>query len=335
MTGLSGGLAIAGFILPQTILVAAGAYRLASAIRNGDPPVGAWALLAFALSQPFARLADARGTVVVVPLVCLGLAVAAELLAATTRTDGSVADRPRRGDRPRPGLGHPRPSRHRLLRRRDRRDRGAPATARRRARCRGRRAHGRPHRAPAAGHDDRAGAADDRPRHLAPDRDRGGHRRGPPRRGRATDSAPAWSASPSSPGSSSRSAPSRRSSSAFVAAILDAGKIPEALAYTLDLVLDSSGLLLVVLVAGAVLGSRGARSPLVWAGLAVGAVAVRPDAGAPERPRFPRQRAAVRGPEDGPLLAVDDRRRGRRVRPRVHCGRRPATRCPGSAGSRR
>jgi hypothetical protein len=80
MTGLSGGLAIAGFILPQTVLVAAGVHRLASAIRNGDPPVGAWALLAFALSQSFARLADARGTVVVLPLVCLGLAVAAELL---------------------------------------------------------------------------------------------------------------------------------------------------------------------------------------------------------------------------------------------------------------
>ena len=80
MTGLSGGLAIAGFILPQTVLVAAGVHRLASAIRNGDPPVGAWALLAFALSQSFARLADARGTVVVLPLVCLGLAIAAELL---------------------------------------------------------------------------------------------------------------------------------------------------------------------------------------------------------------------------------------------------------------
>jgi hypothetical protein len=81
MTALPGGLAIAGFILPQSLLVAAGAYRLASAIRGGDPPVGAWALLAFALSQSFARLADARGTVVVAPLVCAGLAVAAELIA--------------------------------------------------------------------------------------------------------------------------------------------------------------------------------------------------------------------------------------------------------------
>jgi hypothetical protein len=87
MTGLPGGLAIAGFILPQTVLVGAGAYRLASAIRNGDPPVGAWALLAFALSQSFARLGDARGTVVVAPLVCAGLAIAAELI-----RDGGAAD---------------------------------------------------------------------------------------------------------------------------------------------------------------------------------------------------------------------------------------------------
>ena len=98
MTNLSGGLAIAGFILPQTILVAAGAHRLASALRNGDAPVGAWALLAFALSQPFARLADARGTVVVVPLVCLGLAVAAELdrraAADRDRSPGASAGAP-------------------------------------------------------------------------------------------------------------------------------------------------------------------------------------------------------------------------------------------------
>ena len=81
ITNLPGGAAIAGFILPQTILVAAGAHRLASSFRRGQAPIGPWALLAFALSQPFARLADARGTVVVVPLVCLGLAVAVEALA--------------------------------------------------------------------------------------------------------------------------------------------------------------------------------------------------------------------------------------------------------------
>ncbi|HEY4227824.1 MAG TPA: hypothetical protein VGM49_05760, partial [Candidatus Limnocylindrales bacterium] len=80
ITNLGGGLAIAGFILPQTVLVAAGVHRLANALRRGDAPIGPWALLAFALSQSFARLADARGTVVVVPLLCLGLAVAAETL---------------------------------------------------------------------------------------------------------------------------------------------------------------------------------------------------------------------------------------------------------------
>jgi hypothetical protein len=89
MTNLPGGVAIAAFILPQTVLVAAGAHRLASALRGGDASIGAWALLAFALSQPFARLADARGTVVVVPLVCLGLALAAEALA---RDPGRTAD---------------------------------------------------------------------------------------------------------------------------------------------------------------------------------------------------------------------------------------------------
>lgn len=81
MTNLSGALAIAGFILPQTLLVAAAAHRLAGALGARVPGgIGPWALLAFALSQSFARLADARGTVVVVPLVCLGLAVAAEAL---------------------------------------------------------------------------------------------------------------------------------------------------------------------------------------------------------------------------------------------------------------
>ena len=92
MTNLGGGLAIAGFILPQTVLVAAGAHRLATALRRGDAPIGPWALIAFALSQSFARLADARGTVVVVPLVCLGLAVAAEALQRNTDDDQTTND---------------------------------------------------------------------------------------------------------------------------------------------------------------------------------------------------------------------------------------------------
>ena len=95
MTNLPGAFAISGFILPQTVLVAAGAHRLAGALRRGNAPIGAWALLAFALSQPFARLGDARGTVVVVPLVCLGLAVAIEALRRRDTAaidDGGTAD---------------------------------------------------------------------------------------------------------------------------------------------------------------------------------------------------------------------------------------------------
>jgi len=91
ITNLGGGIAIAGFILPQTVLVAAGVHRLAGALRRGDAPIGPWALLAFALSQSFARLADARGTVVVVPLLCLGLAVAADALAGGEDQPGTNA----------------------------------------------------------------------------------------------------------------------------------------------------------------------------------------------------------------------------------------------------
>lgn len=88
MTNLGGGLVVAAFILPLTILVAAAAHRLATAVLRGTSiSVGPWALLTFALTQPFARLSDARGTVVVVPLAALGLAVAAEALRS-----GRVAD---------------------------------------------------------------------------------------------------------------------------------------------------------------------------------------------------------------------------------------------------
>ena len=117
MTNLPAGLAIAGFILPQTILVAAGAHRLASALRRSDAPIGPWALVAFALSQSFARLADARGTVVVVPLVCLGLAVAAEAL-QVHRTRSRGIPRTPRYRRTRGGSGEERSSVLRLDRRR-------------------------------------------------------------------------------------------------------------------------------------------------------------------------------------------------------------------------
>jgi hypothetical protein len=100
----------------QTILVAAGVHRLATSLRSGDPAIGPWALLAFALSQSFARLADARGTVVVVPLASLGLAVAAGLVhppdggkgpgataeAGKTAEAGMTAEAATTGDAPHP-----------------------------------------------------------------------------------------------------------------------------------------------------------------------------------------------------------------------------------------
>jgi hypothetical protein len=272
MTGLPGALAIAGFILPQTILIAAGAYRLASAIRNGDPPVGAWALLAFALSQPFARLADARGTVVVVPLVCLGLAVAAELL-----RDERTEDPWRIGRGAVIGLAlgsailvHP------VI--------GFFAVA-------------------------TIGiVALLRPRDAAPDAAVAGLTAGLiaiPQlttmiglplptialgiwlplavamgivAGRMVGAADRLRAGLVRLAQVARTALAIGAVAAvglgFVLGGLSAEKVPEALDYSVDLVLESSGLLLVVLVAGAALGSRGARSPLAWAGLAVGAAAV-------------------------------------------------------------
>jgi hypothetical protein len=60
----------------------------------------------------------------------------------------------------------------------------------------------------------------------------------------------------------------------FAISALNADRIPDAVGTGIELTLESSGILLITLVVGAILGSRGARSPLVWAGLAVGVVAV-------------------------------------------------------------
>jgi hypothetical protein len=272
MTGLPGALAIAGFILPQTILVGAGAYRLASAIRNGDPPVGAWALLAFALSQPFARLADARGTVVVVPLVCLGLAVAAELL-----RDARTEDPWRIGRGAVIGLAL-----------------GSAILVH-----------------PVIGFFSVATVgivALLHPREAAPDAAIAGLTAGLIALPQLTTmiglplptiALGIWLPTAIAVGLLAgrlvgtsdrirtglvRLAELARIALAvgaiaaiavgFVLGILSVAKVPEALAYGVDLVLESSGLLLVVLAAGAALRSRGARSPLVWSGLAVGVVAV-------------------------------------------------------------
>src|SRR4051794_13319627 len=78
MTNLPAVLAVSAYILPSALLVAAGVQRLAGALTRNDAPVGPWALLAFAVTESFARMADARGTVIVLPLVCFALALAAE-----------------------------------------------------------------------------------------------------------------------------------------------------------------------------------------------------------------------------------------------------------------
>ena len=180
ISNLSAGLVVSAFILPLTVLLASGAQRLAAALElRRAAQIGPWALLAFALTQPFARLADARGTVVVIPLVCLGLAIAADGL----RDGGARDDRAERHPKPwrfgrgadhrlEPRCGDPRPPGDRLLRDRDGCDRGPrPTEAARRRRIR-RRADGGAHRDPAAGNDGRHVAADARARRHDPGRDR-------------------------------------------------------------------------------------------------------------------------------------------------------------------
>jgi hypothetical protein len=61
---------------------------------------------------------------------------------------------------------------------------------------------------------------------------------------------------------------------AFAFSIMSVDRVPGALDRTVTLVQESSGILLIVLVAGALFGSTGARSPLIWAGTLVGVVAV-------------------------------------------------------------
>jgi len=78
-SGLPAGAALAGFILPSTLLVALAILRLATAL--GGAGAAPWALLTFALTTSLARLGDARATVVVLPLVAWSLAVVAEGLA--------------------------------------------------------------------------------------------------------------------------------------------------------------------------------------------------------------------------------------------------------------
>jgi hypothetical protein len=277
ITNLPGALAIAAFILPQSLLVAAGAHRLATAIRGTDAPIGPWALLAFALSQPFARLADARGTVVVVPLVCLGLALAAEALRAS----------------PGPGTGDPRPWR---LGRGPLMGLALGAAAL---------VH------PVIGFLAIVTVAVVtiwRPRELAADALVAGVTAGiiaiPQLATMIGSSLPTLALGGAvavaivvglalgrtllvSRGAVNATIALARFMRVVVAVVavggfilalalgpLDAERIPAALTSGATLVLESSGLLLVVLLVGAALGSRGARSPIVLAGLGVGAGAL-------------------------------------------------------------
>lgn len=106
LSGLPAGLAVSAFILPSLLLVAAGIVRLATAI--GGRGIVPWVLLTFALTASFARLTDARATVVVLPLVTWGLALVADRMrgpagmpVVVTRLVGSV----RMGDGLLLGLG--------------------------------------------------------------------------------------------------------------------------------------------------------------------------------------------------------------------------------------
>ncbi len=71
ITGLPAVLAVAAFILPGAILVGVGMVRLASGVHGVG--TGWWMLLAFTLTESFARLADVRATVLVLPLVAVCL----------------------------------------------------------------------------------------------------------------------------------------------------------------------------------------------------------------------------------------------------------------------
>ena len=93
MTGLPAGGALAGFVLPSTLLAALAVARLARSV--GGPTAVPWALLVFAMTTPFARLGDARATVVVLPLAVWAIATLAERVArAEGQGDAGVAPAP-------------------------------------------------------------------------------------------------------------------------------------------------------------------------------------------------------------------------------------------------
>jgi hypothetical protein len=71
LSGQPAALAVAAFILPATLLVAAGMARLASGIAGLG--IGWWMLIAFTLTESFARMADSRATVLVLAITAFCL----------------------------------------------------------------------------------------------------------------------------------------------------------------------------------------------------------------------------------------------------------------------
>ena len=71
LSGQPAGLAVSAVILPAAVLVGAGMARLASTIHGVG--VGWWMLIAFVLTESFARMADARATVIVLALTAFCL----------------------------------------------------------------------------------------------------------------------------------------------------------------------------------------------------------------------------------------------------------------------
>lgn len=95
LTGLPAALAVAALALPTGLLIALVAWHLARVL--GGAGAARWALLAFVLTTSFARLADARATVVVLPLALFGLAL---LVEHVRRAQPAAGDPAGGGERP-------------------------------------------------------------------------------------------------------------------------------------------------------------------------------------------------------------------------------------------
>jgi hypothetical protein len=84
ISNLDAVLSEAAFAFPLAVLVALSMRRLAGALFGGS--AGFWVLLTFPLTFTFMRIPDARGTVVVFPLIAYGLSVIAGELRSAVRS---------------------------------------------------------------------------------------------------------------------------------------------------------------------------------------------------------------------------------------------------------